>query len=84
VLVEVTQEDIDKGKRGDPWCCPAARALERATGKKWSVVGPLCSRVDDRKQAIGKRITLPQEVFDFVRAFDGGEPVSPFSFELEV
>lgn len=75
VLVEVTQDDIHMGQRGDCSACPIALALNRRTNRKWNV-GRLYASLADGKWSID----TPDEVRDFVDAFDYRNPVTPFSF----
>lgn len=76
--IEVTQADIEFGEVGHAEACPVALALERTTGRRW-VVGD--DELEDRKFGI---IDSPSAVAAFVRAFDAGRPVAPFTFDLEV
>lgn len=77
VTVEVTQADIDIGCKKDCLNCPVAVALERATGKMWSVLGT-CAR----RPAEFEVYLLPESARQFIGAFDEGEPVKPFTFEF--
>ncbi len=82
VLVEVTQEDIDKGRRykggrrGE--FCPVARALRRGTTSNRVTVGFVRATVQ------GRLIELPLPAIVFIEMFDRDKPVSPFSFEIEL
>lgn len=79
MLIEVTKEDIDKGKPMNSGACPLANALERRTGHKWSVGVRYCTRL-----AVGtwNDLPLPPAAVQFVRAFDLGCDVAPFAFEV--
>lgn len=80
--IEVTQEDIERGKRCDGLICPISQAVKRATGntvcvsQNYFFLLSRASSMDDFK--------LPQPAIDFIAAFDAGQPVEPFSFEVEV
>lgn len=86
----VTQEDIDKGIKDDACYCPIARAAKRTLVKRkrrievgscfLSIVRNHKGRwwVDDAEYE------LPSEASDFVRNFDSGNTVHPFSFEMEI
>jgi hypothetical protein len=80
--ISVTQEDIFLGEVGDCCECPAARAVRRAfPGCIGASVGPFAifvSRIGGRVQ----QWPASQELREFMRAFDDGEPVQPFSFDL--
>ena len=81
MLIQVTQEDIDEGERGHCYYCPVALAIGRTLNRRnFIYVGGQGIR-DVAKWVIE---TLPPGVLDFVCKFDNGEPVSPFSFELEI
>jgi hypothetical protein len=83
VRIEVTVEDIRAGRPGEAGACPVALALCRATGRPWAVCPEeLFGRFDGPVRAPG--LDAPPEVTTFVLAFDRGEAVSPFSFDLEV
>ena len=81
VHVVVTAEDIGNGNRCDPWNCPIARALWRATGAKWAVYGY-------HAYPIGKSsncdVSLPHAAMDFVRDYDNLCYPEPMEFDIEV
>jgi hypothetical protein len=81
--IEVTQEKISRGARCQSDNCPIALA--------WEVAFPGCTHVRVTKaalvfwrDAIGNcwSAGLPPEATAFITAFDDGEPVSPFAFEV--
>lgn len=82
LTIDVTQEDIDKGERGDLCMCPVALAMLRA-GLEAPMVG------DARLAFISERLwyqkVTPVVVTNFVYEFDqfGRGAVAPFSFTLE-
>ena len=76
--IKVTAEDIAAGKRCNHRACPVAIALRRYL-------------FDDRITVEATHMTygeyatitrLPKRVQAFIRSFDQGEPVVPFSFRL--
>lgn len=73
--IEVTAQHIKDAKHC-PCHCPVSLAFRAATG-----VGEVCV---NRSVAwmYGKRYELPRRVSRFVAAFDNGEPVGPFSFQV--
>lgn len=75
--VQVTADDIRRGKRESSHYCPIARALKRTFHTYVvSVVGEdVCVREDE--------YLLPEEAVEFQWAFDVAEPVKPFEFEME-
>jgi hypothetical protein len=87
MLIQVTQEDIDSGRRllcGPEWrprsqYCPIALAIERAIcapvwvgDTVWGFKGGPVNR------------TLPRAAAEWADDFDQGRPVAPFEFELYV
>ena len=88
--VEVTAEDIAKGKPLDPYICPVGLAVARALGVDlaahfasglWNNVGYAVFR---------RTITLghcsdwpaPSKVGVFISAYENGEAVEPFTFDI--
>lgn len=80
ITVEVTQADIDEGERGHCAQCPIAKAMERTTGEVWHVT-LFGAFPRDRYVPTAQ---IPSKVQEFILAFDRGEPVTPFTFTLEV
>lgn len=79
--VEVTAEDIAMGQRYSAEKCPVALAIERATGRR-AIAGLTTIHWYPPGESWMCRQGLPREVARFIRAFDHGRPVSPFSFSL--
>ena len=81
MLIEVTQDDIDNGRRNQPSRCPIALAIQRGTGYFVSAwIGQAVIRTQLPKASI--EIPLPECVNQFIAAFDNGDDTAPFSFEL--
>lgn len=76
--IEVTQEDIDRGVRDQPCACALALATTRATGRN-AAVGTTSIFFD-----LESGISLPLLARNFVRDFDAGRSVRPFSFDLPI
>ena len=79
IKIEVTQEDIDRGEKGDCAKCPIARAIRRTLKVRYVHVdtdflewGPDYSCMN-----------APVKVSKFIDAFDEGRRVSPFTFMLK-
>lgn len=68
--IDVTTDDIRRGVRGDERACPIAHAWNRATNGGLSLYLPFDN--------------LPAVAQTFLRDFDAGRPVEPFTFEMEV
>jgi len=77
VTVEVTQDDIDAGRKGYGRKCPVALAIARQAGWEYVYVSPL-----NLWDGVNKTRPIPQAVRAFVLAYDAGQPVAPFSFTL--
>lgn len=90
VVVEVTQEDIDAGKKCDCRECPVALAINR------NLLATLCADCIRQSFLIIRRGqysnpqhhgVLPADAQWFIEEFDRRHhpvPVSPFSFPLEL
>jgi hypothetical protein len=76
--VEVKQEHIDKGVPSNGCECPIALAL----GEMFPDAQVL---VCDGRIEVGFEVAAPpQEAKEFINDFDDGEPVAPFSFDLDI
>lgn len=76
MLIDVTQEDIDKGKPG--MCnCPVARAVKRTTKRRSGVM------VYPYNIHIGEDVyESPIEIIRFIQAYDYNGFVEPQTFDL--
>lgn len=83
IKIEVTQEDISKGRFG-AYMCPVARALYRTTGKLWCVGSKYARYYTNLSQNRSQvhEFLLPKEVGDFIRQFDAGFSPFPITFTL--
>ena len=77
--IQVTQEHINKGKRMKACECPVALAIRDKT--KWipdvsSLIVTFPGTLDTE--------WLPAKAAEFVNAFDSGNPVKPFEFEMKL
>jgi hypothetical protein len=79
VRIDVTQEDIEAGKRRKVTTCPIARAANRVFVKA-ARVNTFEIRVAGMHVFTGQ--PLPLRASRFVMAFDSGRPVKPFSFTI--
>lgn len=78
--IDVTAEAIRRGVRGEPGFCAIAIALQEATGQPWEV-GCVCAWRTDLPASEATRL-LPRHVEQWVKDFDDGKAVRPFSFEF--
>lgn len=75
--VRVTKEHISRGCEGDSGDCPIALAI-------WEQYKP--SNLDVLYRNVymdGDRYVLPSRAQKFIRNFDGGQNVKPFTFTLD-
>jgi hypothetical protein len=89
VTITVTQDHINEGWPCNCGRCPVALALIAAIpgaglADVWVEDDEARAVIwlDDERSTLNLR--LPAEAHDFIAAFDGGSPVSPFAFEAEV
>lgn len=75
--VTVTLKDIKNGASYIPQYCPVARAIRRATKKQRVLVGGTSYSVGSQKYR-----DLPKKATTFIRRFDDGLKVNPFSFYI--
>ena len=77
MLVNVTEEDIVRGKRGDCSLCPIALAVGRLFPKATYI------SVQSNKIAVDDtEFFVPNSAIAFIGRFDHGSSVYPFSFPL--
>ncbi len=76
MLIEVTQDDIEAGKKHDSDSCPVALAAARVFN------GPCKAGCFTMETPNGGRVNMPRSVYYFMINFDKGFPVEPFSFEV--
>lgn len=81
--LEITQEDIDKGKQGDCGLCPIALAIRRKLPKSNPLV--LSNRVfitDEHSKNKQYYFRMSSNAQEFICEFDNGFPVKPIEIEL--
>lgn len=75
----VSQDDIEKGEKASKCNCPVARAVRRALPQcRIAVPFQREIRINDHNYKPSTKVE------QFVRRFDKGKPVSPFSFYLKI
>lgn len=83
--IEITQEDINNGKRGHYDSCPIALAANRQHKNYKSKVGLNWIKMEGKWFmifSIAKIEALPPEARAFIDFFDREIPVQPFTFEI--
>jgi len=85
--VGVTEQDINWGSPNNCETCPVARAIERAVGDPSIRVSVGLHTIRLRKWFHTTHSALlpgSHPVAVFVQKFDKGEPVEPFSFDVNL
>ena len=80
--IEVSQAAIDNGVRGRSERCPLALAYRTHYGRRGL---PVSVRSNELRAYWGRyrhSYALPEDAREFIRAFDAGEPVKPFTLAL--
>ena len=83
--VEVTEQDIADGVRGDCEHCAIVLAMRRLFPSAhyiW-VDGSSTGIWNGRIGMKSRSWTLPESALEFIEHFDASEPVWPFSFDAE-
>lgn len=90
LTVNVTQSMIENGETADCEECPVAIAIYRAlidTYPEHAELIPFVTGIGTMLRTADGLCAYAadplEQVRDFIRAFDGGKRVEPFSFELE-
>lgn len=78
--ITVTQQDIEQGKRRDEQSCPVALACKRAGLSEPRVDNYYVSYISREDGSFS--FLLPQQVKNFIIAFDNQKSVQPFNFDL--
>lgn len=78
LIVRVSEEDIEKGKRGNMWACPIACALKRAGYVNQQ--RPIVRRLVDLGSA--GLYSHSRASMQFAKDFDSGRSVKPSTFRL--
>ena len=78
--IRVTARHIKEGNRKASRTCPIAKSLKEATGLKNICVG----LTDFVHSGNDDGVALPPIAKKFIRAFDSGKKVKPFSFRIDV
>jgi hypothetical protein len=74
VIIKVTQQDIDRGIKGDCEKCPIGLAVQRC------LTGMNLRKFYNSTEA--QEQPLPPIATEFMRKFDAGEVVTPFEFAI--
>ena len=77
ITIRVTADDIKFGLHADVDSCPIARAMGRATGKRWRV---------SRNYLWHRHLEIktPVAVRRWIRIFDHYLKVKPFTFKVRI
>ena len=80
--INVTQRDIDYGKRGNAYSCPVSRAIKRNSKVRAVTVGITTARIYPLHEVQSKVFFLPRFVTQFITEFDAERDVKPFTFKI--
>lgn len=81
-VVEVTQEHIEKGVRGECGSCPLSLAFSELFNQR-VFVGRVSFSFPDVKKPL-PHFRLPKIAEEFIDNFDKGKPVQPFSVLIRI
>lgn len=82
-LITVTQEDIDRGIRGNAFNCPLAIAIDRALPVVCEVSVGLDTVTINQPDGVAYWFPLPDAAKDFVKRYDADpSTVKPIVFHL--
>lgn len=91
MIIKVTEEHINKGRRRNVTCCPVALAVKGATQCTFICVGTFGMGIRMPKKHWWSKqpnsrydIFTPKNASVFISMFDRGEEVKPFEFELDI
>lgn len=79
MLIQVTKEIIDNSVRQNPFLCPVAKALHKATGHNYSV-----SKDFIYNNCYRKVVKIPKAVTKWIKAYDRKKEVKPFEFQINI
>ena len=83
MIVTVTAADIKHGRRKSQTSCPIALAIKKKSNVTYVKTG--CSTSTVRRGWDSEvYYKYPKSVFNFVKKFDRGEKVRPFTFRARV
>lgn len=77
VIVNITQEDIERGERGHPLRCPNARALQRAFQDPLASSGTYTCGPSN-----GVSYRLPKKASIWIERFDRKKKCKPLRYQL--
>lgn len=83
IKIEVTQKDIDSGVESDVEACPVWRGVRRVVKRGMRVLVDHIS-IDLRINGMWEELFTPQRAINFMKRFDDGRAVKPFSFDLDI
>lgn len=86
--VEVTRYHINNGRRKDCRKCPIAIAMTPLLPAGYfAIVGPITTMI---RMMLGNddvfvdSVMMPSVVHQWISAYDAGEPMGPFAFEIDM
>lgn len=85
IEIDVTQDDINRGVRNNPWHCPISSAVKRRFKRRFKLNSEVTT--DRNSCHICSEggccwFRLDDTASQFILDFDMGQPVSPFKFTV--
>lgn len=81
VLLQVTKDDIENGRRGSRYSCPVALAVNRALKPGcYCTIGANIGTIYNFDRLLAETFSVPNIVTFFVNRYDHSIPVEPFQF----
>ena len=81
---EVTETDIKTGIKNNCDYCPIANSIKGTIPAIDVRVTASDVIIFQYNRKANETIKLPQNAIDFIKSFNKGEPVKPFTFELDL
>ena len=81
-IINIKEKNIMQGEKADPQNCAIARALKEQYKNKLTKVSVLPSHVVLEVKKETYTATMPKEGKNFIKRFDRGLAVNPFSLKL--
>ena len=81
VRINVTQEHIEQGVRGNVYSCAVALAAQEVLGRDIVMIADIALR---RGAVWSKFAVLPEMVRAWIVEFDDGRSMAPITFELDI
>jgi hypothetical protein len=82
--ITLEQKHIEQGIRNNPRQCPIALAINERLDGYFASVGPFDLVLIPASKKFNRFCRNPLEFKAFMNLFDKGQPVEPFTFDLDI